>query len=106
MRKLLIAAIATAALVATATPAAAGEITGNRRDLPVNGRSICAFSGQNDTPEGGGRDPGGRVQNYGQLVGIFGLIDPSTIDPRYVPAIPGFSCNPNRGEDLHAPLDF
>lgn len=92
-------------LAATAaTPALAGEITGNGDPIDINARSECAFSGQNDTPEGGGLDPGGRFQSYGQLVGPFDLIDPYDWDPNGDPfqAIPGFACNPNRWVDLHA----
>jgi hypothetical protein len=95
--------VASAAMIAAA-PAIAGETTGNGKPINIHGRSICVFSGQNDTPEGGGLDPGGRVQNYGQLVGQFDLIDPSDLDPNadFFQPIPGFACNPNRGEDLHA----
>lgn len=87
-----------------ATPAAAGEITGNDKPIDVNGRSECAFSGQNDL-DGDPRDPGFRSQSYGQNVRLTPL-DPSTLDPTnaagapFVP-IPGWACNPNRGRDLH-----
>jgi hypothetical protein len=90
LRKLTAAGIGAAALIAIAAgPAAAGEITGNGK--PAQGashaNSICAFSGQNDTPD----DPfpeGGRVQNYGQLVrvGLKGEV-PS----------PGDACNGHTG---------
>jgi hypothetical protein len=78
------------ALVGTAGAASAGEITGNGKFKPVNGKSICAFSGQND----GYHDPehqdfpgdNARVQSYGQLVkaGLRGQV------PN-----PGMACNPN-----------
>lgn len=95
-------ALATA-LAVVAYPAQAGEITGNDKPIQVNGRSECAFSGQNDL-DGDPRDPGFRSQSYGQNVRLTPL-DPSTLDPNadvpFVP-IPGFACNPNRGRDLHA----
>ena len=83
--------------------AIAGEITGNGKEIDVNGLSECAFSGFNDQ-DGDPRDPGFISQSYGQNVRIFGL-DPSQLDPNddeasFVP-IPGFACNPNRGRDLH-----
>jgi len=63
-----------------------GEITGNGKDLEVNGRSICAFSGQNDDPEE--EFPfGGRVQSYGYTVVRNGLTE-------FAPS-PGLACNPN-----------
>ena len=99
-RKLIVAS----ALVAIAYPAQAGEITGNGKDIEINARSECAFSGINDTPEGGGMDPGGHVQSYGYLVGHWDLINPQDWDPNGAPfqRIPGFACNPNRWSDLHA----
>jgi hypothetical protein len=97
------AVIGALAAVAFATPALAGEITGNGKDIDVNGRSECAFSGYNDL-DGDPRDPGWISQNYGQNVRLTPL-DPSTVDPNsdapFVP-IPGAACNPNRGRDLHA----
>ena len=88
-----------------ASAAQAGEITGNGEVFDVNGRSICAYSGLNDTPEGDlpNGDPGGQVQSYGYLVGQWDFIDPQDWDPNGNPPqrIPGFACNPNRGADLH-----
>lgn len=101
MSKILVLGVLTVAVVA-ATPSSAGEITGNGKDITVNGRSECAFSGYNDL-DGDPRDPGWISQNYGQNVRLTDL-DPSTLDPNadafFVP-IPGFACNPNRGRDLH-----
>jgi hypothetical protein len=78
------------ALVGTAGAASAGEITGNGKFKDVKGKSICAYSGQND----GYHDPthqefpgdNARVQSYGQLVkaGLKGML------PN-----PGMACNPN-----------
>lgn len=101
MLKLHTALIAATAITC-ATAAMAGEITGNGKDIDVNGRSECAFSGYNDL-DGDPRDPGWISQSYGQNVRLTPL-DPSTLDPNadapFVP-IPGFACNPNRGRDLH-----
>lgn len=60
-----IVVLAVASLMAG--PAAAGEITGNGKDIVVKGKSECAYSGINDTPDGDpdAGDPGGRVQSYG-----------------------------------------
>ncbi|HET9395804.1 MAG TPA: hypothetical protein VFO36_07080 [Nitrospiraceae bacterium] len=82
--------------------AQAGEITGNGKEIEINARSECAFSGINDTPEGGGMDPGGKIQSYGYLVSHYAL-NPQDWDPNGAPfqRIPGFACNPNRWSDLH-----
>jgi hypothetical protein len=91
-----------AAAIAASTQSAAGEITGNGKDIDIHARSECAFSGYNDL-DGDPRDPGFISQSYGQNVRLTPL-DPSTLDPNadapFVP-IPGFACNPNRGRDLH-----
>ncbi|HET9353539.1 MAG TPA: hypothetical protein VFO32_06040 [Sphingomicrobium sp.] len=98
--KCLYALACTGALLTA--PAYAGEITGNGKDIEINGRSECAFSGYNDN-DGDPRDPGWISQSYGQNVRLTPL-DPSTLDPNaevpFVP-IPGFACNPNRGRDLN-----
>ena len=85
-----------------AMPTQAGEVTGTGEAIEINARSECAFSGLNDNiPDP--RDPGGRTQNYGTLVGQFGLINPQNLDPNapFFQPIPGYACNPNRGRDLH-----
>ncbi len=97
---LLVLGILSAAMIAM--PAQAGEVTGNGKAIEINARSDCAFSGLNDNfPDP--RDPGGRTQNYGTLVGQFDLIDPQNLDPNapFFQPIPGYACNPNRGRDLH-----
>lgn len=99
---LKLAAIGSAALLAA--PAVAGEITGNGTDIQINSRSECAYSGRNDTPEGiPGLDPGGQVQSYGQYIALD-WFDANDAYPQAegFPPIPGYSCNPNRGLDLHA----
>ncbi len=82
-----------AALVAAgAGTANAGEITGNGTYKEVHGRSICAYSGQNDAfhDPTHQEDPSdtGRVQSYGQIVRAgFKAVAPS----------PGLACNPDSG---------
>src|SRR3954454_15606529 len=100
----LVAAAATAAMIAS-VPASAGEVTGSGKDLPVNGNSLCAYSGLNDTPDGlsvpdgqGGFiqiDPGGHVQSYGYFKAQKDFL-PSPSDPaaRDTFAFPGVGCNP------------
>ena len=99
---------ATAAL-ASATPAIAGEIkgpppTGNYTgtELDMHSRSICAFSGLNDSPDGDPffGDPGGITQSFGSFFGSSGF-PVNDLDPRSDDLSPGFSCNPTRGPDLH-----
>lgn len=99
MGKRLFAAAICAAAVAglSAGPALAGEITGNGKwiagspEAPLNGKSECAYSGQNDTFTG---DPGvpdadgfTRTQSWGQvarnLQGAAG-------------GVPGTACNPSK----------
>ena len=97
----------TIALALTAiSPAVAGEITGNGKDLPVNGNSLCAYSGINDTPDGlwlpigpGGAlvqiDPGGPVQSYGYFMAQMDfIVSPSDPTARDVFGFPGVGCNP------------
>jgi hypothetical protein len=95
------------ATIAFATPALAGEITGNGKDIEINGRSLCAYSGINDTPNGlalpigpGGSlvviDPGGQVQSYGYFKSHFDdfLSSPSDPAARDSFNFPGVGCNP------------
>jgi hypothetical protein len=75
-----------------ATGAIAGEITGNGKwiagspDAPLNGKSICAYSGQEDEPVAGGA----KSQSWGRI-------------PKFIRDIitaaggnPGISCNPTK----------
>ena len=73
-RTLLGAAICAASIVgAGASTASAGEITGNGRyihgtaDDPLPGKSICAYSGQNDERQLGD-ESAPRTQSWGQDV--------------------------------------
>lgn len=90
-----------AALCTAAVPAFAGEITGNGKPTGMWGhaKSECAFSGYNDM-DGDPRDPGWISQSYGQNVRLKGW-NPADADPTRpgFPPIPGFSCNPNRGNE-------
>jgi hypothetical protein len=73
------------ATVAVATPALAGEVTGNGGSTPIAGgtaNSICAFSGLND--DGAGANS--LVQAYGQIIAAFRGRAPFH-------GIPGILCN-------------
>lgn len=89
------------AVALVAAPATAGEVTGNGKPIEIKSRSECAFSGLNDH-DGDPRDPGAHTQSYGTLVAL-GIFNPQDADPTApgFPPIPGWSCNPNRGNDLH-----
>ncbi|MBA2467540.1 MAG: hypothetical protein H0V46_08055 [Sphingomonas sp.] len=113
--RLLLGVIAVAAVTTTAQ---AGEITGNGKSLKnpdgtLNGNSLCAFSGRNDSPNGlvlpigpGGAlvtiDPGGDVQSFGYFYAQkdFGG-DPSDPDTRSGFAFPGVGCNPSTNSGGH-----
>jgi hypothetical protein len=94
MKKSRISVVVCAALFLGlfANIAFAGEITGNGKwiagspDAPLNGKSVCAYSGQQDDPDEPGANP--RAQSWGLI-------------PRLVRAFlttiglnPGVSCNP------------
>jgi hypothetical protein len=101
--KRLGAAVGATAVVLTlgAGSAFAGEVTGNGGLKDVNGRSFCAFSGQEDLQwftddtdqvrlENPVKGEPGHAQNWGQ-------IDKAT--RAFLTSIgqnPGLSCNPNR----------
>jgi hypothetical protein len=105
------ALLALAVAFAGVSPAVAGEITGNgtslkNEDGTLNGASLCAYSGINDTPNGlflpigpGGAlvmvDPGGDVQSFGYFYSQFDFVgDPSDPATRSGFAFPGVGCNP------------
>ena len=89
MRRKLITGLVLATAVSVVPSAAfAGEVTGNGKPTqgPAHAKSICVFSGKNDSPS----DPfpeGGVSQSYGQLVskGLKAVL-PS----------PGDACNPTK----------
>lgn len=72
-----------------------GEVTGSGEGTagPANANSICVFSGLNDDPDAplvldfaiAPNGPGGRTQNWGQLVRVFGV-------PGNAENNPGASC--------------
>lgn len=69
----------------------AGEVTGKGDPTagPANANSICVFSGQNDHPDApmsldrtvAPHGPGGRTQNWGQLVSNFGIPGNAEFNP-------------------------
>jgi hypothetical protein len=83
-------ALSVAAVVLSLGAGAAlgGEITGNGKDLEVNGRSLCAYSGLND--EVTAEEPG-RVQNWGSIPKEFRDFLTS------IGVSPGVACNPTSG---------
>ena len=85
-RSWLAAAVLAATIASSgATAAFAGEVTGNGNPVNAQGRSICKFSGQNDSPTDAFPE-GGRTQSFGQLVAKLGPLG----------GIPGTACNPTR----------
>jgi hypothetical protein len=102
MKRRIAAALSALALIGIlgASTAFAGEITGNGKLKDVNGRSSCAFSGQEDlqwfTDDGDGtprtdptRGDPSHAQSWGQI--------PKAVRDSF-PAFlhPGIACNPNR----------
>ena len=83
MKRIILRLAVTAILVlALAEPVFA---QGQVEQGPDNAKSICSFSGLNDTPDAEAPE-GGRVQSYGQYVRQgHKETEPS----------PGFACNPN-----------
>ena len=69
----------------------AGEVTGTSGGTagPANANSICVFSGLNDDPDAplsldfavAPNGPGGRTQNWGQLVSTFGVPGNAEFNP-------------------------
>ena len=94
-KTVLAGTLATLMLAASAVTAFAGEVkgSGGRTAGPANANSICVFSGLNDDPDAplvldfniAPNGPGGRTQNWGQLVSKFGI-------PGNAPFNPGASC--------------
>lgn len=92
-------ALLIAAAAFAAAPAFAGEIKGTGEFIDVHGRSACAYSGLNDTPDGdeATMDPGGRVQTYGYFQSqtwLGDFISPRVVGPHEFGPHPGYSCNP------------
>jgi hypothetical protein len=78
----LFAAMVVMMMALGATAASAGEVTGNGESTaaPTHANSICAFSGQNDYPDGSDGGPAGRTQSWGQDV-KSGLYSPHVFTP-------------------------
>lgn len=96
------------AALAMSGPAVAGEVTGNGKTIAMNGRSACAFSGLNDTPDGhpATLDPGGRVQTYGffqSQTWLGEFINPRVVGPREFGPHPGYACNPQSDPQFEIP---
>ena len=100
-RRLALAASVTAlALSLGAGSAFAGEITGNGKLKDVNGRSSCAYSGQEDlqwyTDDGDGTlrlDPTKGDPSHSQS---WGRIPKAVRDSFPAFLHPGIACNPNK----------
>ncbi|MCZ7587960.1 MAG: hypothetical protein M5U27_03685 [Gaiella sp.] len=92
MKRALVGAVVAAVMAAAMSGTAlAGEITGNGKWIagseaaPLNGRSECAYSGQNDEFVLGIPGDHGRTQSWGQIVRFAGPLGGAA-----------FGCNPNR----------
>lgn len=93
LRSMLVRAFsATLLLIAlSAGSVLAGEVTGTGKVPagPANANSICVFSGLNDDPDAplvldftiAPNGPGGRTQNWGQLVRTFGIPGNADFNP-------------------------
>ena len=91
MRTKSLLAAAVCAVAVTGLNVGTAHAQGQVERGPEHARSICSFSGLNDSPN----DPfpeGGRVQSYGQLVRA-GAIAPG--DVKSGEPSPGTLCNPN-----------
>jgi len=105
MKSVACTAVATVAFGGLGLSAAhAGEVTGNGKSLKnpdgsLNGKSICAFSGLNDTYSGDPTVPDEegftRTQSWGQLD------KESKAFLTSIGVSPGVACNPTRGEAEH-----
>jgi hypothetical protein len=86
-----VAVCAASILGLAATGAIAGEITGNGKwiagspDAPLNGKSACAYSGQEDL------DNGAHAQSWGQIPKAMRAFLTSILHLN-----PGVACNPTK----------
>lgn len=92
-KTVLVIAAATLAIVSAAAPAIAGEVNGNGAELPLNGASLCKYSGLND--EWTAQEPT-LTQSYGTffvlIKGLAGVDGAKAALPS-----PGVACNPTSG---------
>jgi hypothetical protein len=105
MRHRILTAAACAALLTGlgSGVAAAGEVNGNGKELPLKGHSICKFSGLNDEIN---EDEPTRTQSYGTFLQFFGKyyggmqgMNPGEgirMFKEFIPS-PGMACNPTSG---------
>ncbi len=96
-------AAAGAALLLSAGPAMAGEITGNGTPAqgPAHAHSICAFSGLEDGDGAGFPGPGGAPpQNWGHSKEFFGA---TPAERKASGFQPGDSCNGHSGFLVNPP---
>ena len=94
-RRIAAACLAAAGIaVMAASPASAGEVNGNGKDLPLKGASLCKFSGLNDEIT---EDEPTRTQNYGTFFVLIrnatGMTTKEFKDAGVLPS-PGLACNP------------
>lgn len=83
--------IATLLVCFSVGAALAGEKTGTTEGTagPANANSICVFSGLNDDPDAplsldfgvAPNGPGGKTQNWGQIVSVFGVPGNAEFNP-------------------------
>ena len=96
-RRTLATAIAAGALaVVAASPAAAGEVNGNGKELPLKGASICKYSGLNDEVT---EEEPTRTQSYGTFLVLIKKslgVGPQEVKGAILPS-PGDACNPTKG---------
>lgn len=100
---LVTTAAAGAALVLSAGPATAGEITGSGQPTqgPAHANSICVFSGLEDSDGTGFPGPGGAPpQNWGHSKEFFGA---SPAERKESGFQPGDSCNGHSGFLVNPP---
>ena len=95
VRRIVAVAACTVAVAGLGAGSAfAGEITGNGKwirgseEAPLNGKSECAYSGQNDEFVLGVPGDWGRTQSWGQIVRFAGPLGGAA-----------FGCNPNRAAE-------
>ncbi len=100
-RRVVAATVCAAAMTAFGSGVAyAGEVNGNGKELPLQGASICKYSGLNDEITA---DEPTRTQSYGtflQLYGKWGAADMEVppghgirMAKEFIPS-PGLACNP------------
>ena len=90
------------AALALASPASAGEVTGNGKPTqgPAHANSICVFSGLedgHDLPPGSPSGPGAPPQNWGHVQQAVRAMGATMDDLKASGEHPGDSCNGHTG---------